>query len=269
MARSAAVPDRAGAGAEEAQVKERERIHGMHAVAALLKRSPERVESLAVLRGRRDRRLEDVLAAARAQGIAVRELPREELDRLAPGVNQGVVAEVRAAAALDESHLFDELLPGLAGPALLLVLDGVTDPHNLGACLRSADAFGAHAVIVPRDNSAPLNATARKVASGAADAVPLVSVTNLARTLRALQDAGVWIVGAAGEAGQSITAVDLRGAVALVMGAEGSGMRRLTREHCDHLASIPMCGEVSSLNVSVATGVFLYEASRQRSAPRT
>jgi 23S rRNA (guanosine2251-2'-O)-methyltransferase len=237
----------------------------MHAVAALLKRSPERVESLAVLRGRRDRRLEEVLAAARAQGIAVRELPREELDRLAPGVNQGVVAEVRAAAVLEESYLFDELLPGLAGPALLLVLDGVTDPHNLGACLRSADAFGAHAVIVPRDNSAPLNATARKVASGAADVVPLVSVTNLARTLRALQEAGVWIVGAAGEAGQSITAVDLRGAVALVMGAEGSGMRRLTREHCDHLASIPMCGEVSSLNVSVATGVFLYEARRQRS----
>ena len=233
-------------------MKERERIHGMHAVAALLKRSPERVESLAVLRGRRDRRLEELLAVARTQGIAVRELPREELDRLAPGVNQGVVAEVRAAAALDESYLFDELLPGLAGPALLLVLDGVTDPHNLGACLRSADAFGAHAVIVPRDNSAPLNA------------VPLVSVTNLARTLRALQEAGVWIVGAAGEAGQGIAAVDLRGAVALVMGAEGSGMRRLTREHCDHLASIPMCGEVSSLNVSVATGVFLYEARRQR-----
>ncbi|MBP6382452.1 MAG: 23S rRNA (guanosine(2251)-2'-O)-methyltransferase RlmB [Pseudomonadales bacterium] len=248
-------------------MKERERIHGMHAVAALLKRSPERVESLAVLRGRRDRRLEELLAAARAQGIAVRELAREELDRLAPGVHQGVVAEVRAAAALDESCLLDELLPGLAGPALLLVLDGVTDPHNLGACLRSADAFGAHALIVPRDNSAPLNATARKAASGAADAVPLVSVTNLARTLRALQEAGVWIVGAAGEAGQNITAVDLRGAVALVMGAEGGGMRRLTREHCDHLASIPMCGEVSSLNVSVATGVFLYEARRQRGFP--
>ncbi len=175
-----------------------------------------------------------------------------------------MVAGVCAAAYVDEGYLVDELLPGLAGPALLLVLDGVTDPHNLGACLRSADAFGAHAVIVPRDNCAPLNATARKVASGAADVVPLVSVTNLARTLRALQEAGVWIVGAAGEAGQGIAAVDLRGAVALVMGAEGSGMRRLTREHCDHLAAIPMCGEVSSLNVSVATGVFLYEARRQR-----
>ena len=248
-------------------MKERERIHGMHAVAALLKRSPERVESLAVLRGRRDRRLEELLATARAQGIGVRELPREELDRLAPGVHQGVVAEVRAAAALTEAFLFDELLPALADPALLLVLDGVTDPHNLGACLRSADAFGAQAVIVPRDNSAPLNATARKVASGAADVVPLVSVTNLARTLRALQEAGVWIVGAAGEAERGIAAVDLRGAVALVMGAEGGGMRRLTREHCDHLASIPMCGEVSSLNVSVATGVFLYEARRQRGFP--
>ncbi len=245
-------------------MKERERIHGIHAIGALLRRSPERVESLAVLRGRRDRRLDELLQAARAHGIAVRECAREELDRLAPGVHQGAVAEVRAALPLGEEALFDALLPGLTEPPLLLVLDGVTDPHNLGACLRSADAFGAHAVIVPRDNAAPLNATARKAASGAADMVPLVVVTNLARTLRALQQAGVWIVGAAGEAAQALSAVDLRAAVALVMGAEGGGMRRLTREHCDHLAAIPMCGEVSSLNVSVATGVFLYEARRQR-----
>jgi 23S rRNA (guanosine2251-2'-O)-methyltransferase len=177
-----------------------------------------------------------------------------------------VAARVRAAAALDEDHLFQSLLPGIAGPALLLVLDGVTDPHNLGACLRSADAFGAHAVVVPRDHSAPLNATARKAASGAADVVPLVSVTNLARTLRALQEAGVWIVGAAGEAAQALGSVDLKGPIALVLGAEGSGLRRLTREHCDFLAAIPLAGTVSSLNVSVAAGVFLYEAARQRGA---
>ncbi len=245
-------------------MKERERIHGIHAVGTVLRRSPERVESLAVLRGRRDGRLEELLQAARLHAIAVRECAREELDRLASGVHQGVVAEVRVAMALGEDFLFETLLPALEEPPLLLVLDAITDPHNLGACLRSADAFGAHAVIVPRDNAAPLNATARKAASGAADLVPLVAVTNLARTLRALQQAGVWIIGAAGEAAETLTAVDLGGAVALVMGAEGSGMRRLTREHCDHLAAIPMCGEVASLNVSVATGVFLYEARRQR-----
>lgn len=243
---------------------ERERIHGIHAVGALLRRSPERIESVSVLRGRQDRRLEELVQAAREQAIAVRECARDELDRLAGGVHQGVVAEVRALAPRGEDFLFDALLPGLAEPALLLVLDGVTDPHNLGACLRSADAFGAHALIVPRDNAAPLNATARKAASGAADVVPLVVVTNLARTLRALQQAGIWIVGAAGEASSALSAIDLRAAVALVMGAEGRGMRRLTREHCDHLAAIPMHGEVSSLNVSVATGICLYEARRQR-----
>jgi 23S rRNA (guanosine2251-2'-O)-methyltransferase len=246
-------------------MKEQESVHGLHAVSALLKSSPARVVSIHVLRGRRDRRLEELLAEVRTHGLGVSESSREELDRLADGgVHQGVVARVRPVEALGEAFLFDELLPGLQGPALLLVLDGVTDPHNLGACLRSADAFGANAVIVPRDNSAPLNATVRKVASGAAEVVPLVSVTNLVRTLRSLQEMGIWIVGAAGEARQDITAMDLRGAVALVMGAEGSGMRRLTREHCDYLASIPMSGEVSSLNVSVATGVFLYEARRQR-----
>jgi 23S rRNA (guanosine2251-2'-O)-methyltransferase len=246
-------------------VTEEQSVHGLHPVGALLKRAPERVQTLFVLGGRRDRRLQELLDSAARHGVSVREQSREELDRRAPGaVHQGVIAEVRAAQALGEAFLFDQLLTGLEGPALLLVLDGVTDPHNLGACLRSADAFGAHALIVPRDNAAPLNATARKVASGAAEVVPLVSVTNLARTLRALQQAGVWIVGAAGEAEQDISQVDLRGPVALVMGAEGAGMRRLTREHCDYLASIPMAGEVSSLNVSVATGVFLYETFRQR-----
>jgi 23S rRNA (guanosine2251-2'-O)-methyltransferase len=153
----------------------------------------------------------------------------------------------------------------LTVPPFLLLLDGVTDPHNLGACLRSADAAGVHGVIVPRDKSAPLNATARKVACGAAEVVPFYQVTNLARTMRSLQEAGVWIIGAAGEATASIYDTKLNGPLALAMGAEGSGLRRLTREHCDSLAKIPMVGSVSSLNVSVATGVFLFEALRQRS----
>lgn len=247
--------------------QEEQSIHGLHAVQAVLARSPERVASLAVLGGRRDQRLQQLLDLAQQQGLAVRQCSRDELDRLAPGaVHQGVVAQLKPAQMLGEAFLFDELLGRCEGRALLLVLDGVTDPHNLGACLRSADAFGAHAVIVPRDNAAPLNATARKVASGAADMVPLISVTNLARTLRSLQEAGVWIIGAAGEAQQPIASIDLRGPIALVMGAEGAGMRRLTREHCDFLAAIPMAGEVSSLNVSVATGVFLYEAFRQRNS---
>lgn len=243
---------------------ELEHIYGIHAVGAVLRRNPGCVEKLIVLRGRHDRRLEELLQCARERAVSLRECSREELDRLVSGVHQGVVAQVRAAAPRDERFLFEELLPGLGEPALLLVLDGLTDPHNLGACLRCADAFGAHAVIVSRDNRAPLNAVARKAASGAAEVMPLVAVTNLARALRALQREGVWIVGAAGESAESLVTMDLRGSVALVMGAEGSGMRRLTREHCDYLASIPMHGEVGSLNVSVATGIFLYEARRQR-----
>jgi len=171
---------------------------------------------------------------------------------------------VQALGTVGEDYLFGEGLAALEESALLLILDGVTDPHNLGACLRSAEAFGAQALIAPRDNAAPLNATARKVASGAAELVPVVSVANLARTIRRLQEAGIWIVGAAGEAGQRIWSVDLRGPVAIAMGAEGRGLRRLTREHCDFLVSIPMAGEVSSLNVSVAAGICLYEARRQR-----
>lgn len=240
-------------------------LFGFHAVGVRLKTAPASLIEVYVDPTRRDARMKQFLARTAEAGVRVIEADGPRLAKLCGSAgHQGVAARVQA---LEGVRTLDELLDDLQEQGtvpLLLVLDGVTDPHNLGACLRSADAFGAHAVIVPRDNSAPLNATARKVASGAADVVPLVSVTNLARTLRALQEAGVWIVGAAGEAGQGIAAVDLRGAVALVMGAEGSGMRRLTREHCDHLASIPMCGEVSSLNVSVATGVFLYEARRQR-----
>jgi 23S rRNA (guanosine2251-2'-O)-methyltransferase len=164
--------------------------------------------------------------------------------------------------------MLDELLERGEGPALLLVLDGVTDPHNLGACLRTADAAGAQAVIVPKDKSATLNATVRKVACGAAEVIPLVAVTNLARTLEKLQKKGLWVVGTAGEAEQMIYQLDMTGPTVLVMGAEGKGMRRLTREHCDYLAKLPMGGSVSSLNVSVATGVCLFEAVRQRRAAK-
>jgi 23S rRNA (guanosine2251-2'-O)-methyltransferase len=165
-------------------------------------------------------------------------------------------------------NMLDELLERGEGPALLLVLDGVTDPHNLGACLRTADAAGAQAVIVPKDKSATLNATVRKVACGAAEVIPLVAVTNLARTLEKLQKKGLWVVGTAGEAEQMIYQLDMTGPTVLVMGAEGKGMRRLTREHCDYLAKLPMGGSVSSLNVSVATGVCLFEAVRQRRAAK-
>ena len=244
-------------------------IHGVHAVEAMIARSPDRIEELLLAPGRRDQRLQRLRESAMAAGVRVRDASKQDFDRHAgDAVHQGVLARVKSALALGEDWLFDTLLPGLSGPALLLVLDGVTDPHNLGACLRNADAFGAHAVIVPKDHSAPLNATARKAASGAADVVPLVSVTNLARALRTLQEAGVWIVGAAGESAAELRTVDLCGPIALVLGAEGSGMRRLTREHCDYLAAIPMAGTVSSLNVSVAAGVFLYEAARQRKALR-
>jgi 23S rRNA (guanosine2251-2'-O)-methyltransferase len=198
--------------------------------------------------------------------VPVRRVARTELDERVPGVShQGVVAEMTVAAALSENEL-PQFLDGLGKPPLLLILDGVQDPHNLGACLRSADAAGVDAVILPKDRSAPLNATARKVACGAAETVPVVRVTNLARTLRAIRDAGVWLYGAAGEAQQALYDVDLSGPVALVLGGEGKGLRRLTREHCDALMAIPLAGSVSSLNVSVAAGICLFEARRQRAA---
>lgn len=242
----------------------REIIFGLHAVQSLLKSAPERVLELLVLQGRQDQRMQQVLASAKTQGITVSEKPRKTLDGMAEGNHQGVVAIAKPGKAHTEAYLF-ELIEGLGDvPPFLLVLDGVTDPHNLGACLRTADAAGVHALIVPKDNSAGLTETARKVACGAADTVPLIPVTNLSRTLKTLQEKGVWIVGTAGEVELNIYQAPLTGPLALVMGAEGKGMRRLTREHCDHLAFIPMAGGVSSLNVSVATGVALFEAVRQR-----
>ncbi|MEY3037659.1 MAG: hypothetical protein RL143_226 [Pseudomonadota bacterium] len=240
-----------------------EMVFGIHAVTTLLSRDPERVKKLFVVQGRLDQKIESILDLAAEQGISVERVNKNRLDDRVQGVHQGVVAEVKPMPLLGDKEL-DNLLDQISGTPLLLVLDGVTDPHNLGACLRTADAAGVHAVIAPRDKSAPLNATASKVACGAAEAIPYFQVTNLSRTLAQLQERGIWIVGTAGEADATIYQSDLKGPLALVMGAEGKGMRRLTRENCDLLINIPMAGEVSSLNVSVATGVTLFEIVRQR-----
>ena len=243
-----------------------EYIFGIHAATTTLNRDSKRVKGMWVQKGRNDNRMQKLLDLAAQQGIRMQWASRKELDDMVEGgVHQGVVVAVEPIQAKNEQFL-DSMLDKLEEPAFLLVLDGVTDPHNLGACLRTADAAGVHAVIAPKDKSAPLNATASKVACGAAEVVPYVLVTNLARTLKDLQQRGIWITGTAGEAQTLIYDADLKGPMALVMGAEGKGMRRLTREHCDHLVKIDMAGEVSSLNVSVATGVCLFEAVRQRKA---
>ena len=246
-------------------MKKAERVFGLHAVHSLLQRNPTRVAVLLVLESRSDGRVSEILQLAGKANVPVRRVSRHELDELVPGVShQGVLAETGSSApGLGENDL-PGLLENLGKSVFLLVLDGVQDPHNLGACLRSADAAGVDAVIVPRDRSAPLNSTVRKVACGAAESVPVIRVTNLARTLRALKEAGVWVYGAAAEAESALYEADLSGALALVLGGEGKGLRRLTREHCDGLIAIPMTGSLSSLNVSVATGVCLFEARRQR-----
>lgn len=242
---------------------QQEWLYGLHAMQSVLENEPERVLEVLVLKGRDDDRLKNIINQARRFGISVQFCQRKVLDDKVQGEqHQGVVARAKPARALDEADL-DAILSRHAEP-FLLVLDGVTDPHNIGACLRTADAAGVHALIVPKDKSGGLTATARKVACGAAESVPLIQVTNLARTLKHLQEKGVWIAGTAGDAEQLIYDVDLKGPTALVMGAEGKGMRRLTREHCDQLVKLPMAGAVSSLNVSVATGVCLYEIVRQR-----
>lgn len=239
-------------------------VFGIHAVQALLDSDPQRFQEVFILKGRDDRRLQTLVKALEAQGIVIQVASKQVLDNKSEGaVHQGIIARVKPGRQYQEGDLPD-LLASLDSP-FLLILDGVTDPHNLGACMRSADAAGVHAIILPKDRSAQLNATAKKVASGAAEHIPLIRVTNLARTMRALQEANVWIVGTAGEADHTLYQSKMTGPMALVMGAEGEGMRRLTREHCDELISIPMAGSVSSLNVSVATGVCLFEAVRQRS----
>ncbi|MFC3094816.1 23S rRNA (guanosine(2251)-2'-O)-methyltransferase RlmB [Alteromonas sediminis] len=242
---------------------QQEWLYGLHAVTAVLEKEPARIMEVWALKGRDDERLIKVITMSRQHGVSVQFCNRSTLDNKVNGErHQGVVARARPARVLDENDL-DELLEQTTTP-LFLVLDGITDPHNLGACLRTADAAGVTAVIVPKDKSVSITATVRKVACGAAEVMPLIQVTNLARTLKHLQDKRVWVVGTAGEADKLLYDISLTGPLALVMGAEGKGMRRLTRETCDELAKLPMAGEVSSLNVSVATGVCLYECVRQR-----
>lgn len=237
-------------------------IHGFHAVTAKLRHDPEGVRELCVAAGRQDARMRDLVQLAESRGVRVTPLDAARLDGLAGNTrHQGVMAKV---AAQQKYLTVDDVLDGLQEPALLLVLDGVTDPHNLGACLRVADAAGAHAVIAPKDRACGLNATAIKVASGAADTMPYIVVTNLARSLREIKERGIWTIGAAGEATRDLYAIDQKGPTAWVLGAEGEGLRRLTRDTCDELARIPMSGSVESLNVSVASGICLYETRRQR-----
>lgn len=241
-------------------------IYGFHAINARLRQSAGSVQEIYLAAGRQDGRTRDLVKLAEVQGVRVIPTDPARLDGMAGGHgkaarHQGAVARITAA----QHHVtLDDVLDTLAEPALLLVLDGVQDPHNLGACLRVADAAGAHAVVAPKDRAVGLNATAVKVACGAADAVPFITVTNLARALREMRERGIRTIGADAGAGQDIYGVDLKGPLALVLGAEGSGLRRLTRETCDVLAQIPMHGSVESLNVSVAGGICLFEARRQR-----
>ncbi|TXR54114.1 23S rRNA (guanosine(2251)-2'-O)-methyltransferase RlmB [Reinekea thalattae] len=244
-------------------------VFGLHAANSALEAHPDRVREVVLLKGRQDNRMNKLLDLVREQGVRFRLVDRASFDRilqkqqLTDARHQGVLLQTIAAPVLKEDDL-DAMLDELEQPPLLLVLDGVTDPHNIGACLRSCDAAGAHALIVPKDKSATLTPTAVNIASGAADTVPFFAVTNLARTLESLKQRGIWIYGTAGEASTSIYQNKLTGPMALVMGAEGKGLRRLTRETCDVLINIPMAGEVSSLNVSVAAGVCLFEVVRQR-----
>ena len=242
-----------------------DRVWGLHAVTAALRNDPENITRLLVDRSRRDRRLKEVIDLAQEVGLRAEQIDAPQLTREAgTDRHQGVVAYYQAAEELDEGAL-EDLLDRAENP-LILVLDGVTDPHNLGACLRTADAAGVTAVVVPRDKAVGITPTVRKVACGAAETMPFIQVTNLARTLDDLKQRGLWVTGTAGEGDQSLYDVDFKGPSVLVMGAEGAGMRRLTRERCDHLVRIPMQGQVESLNVSVATGVCLYEIVRQRAS---
>ena len=240
--------------------------YGLHAVRVLLTRSPARVRRVLVASGRDAGRHAEIRTLAQGAGVQVSAADEALLDRMAEGGrHQGVVAEIAPRAGDPETQL-EEALEAAGESPLLLVLDGLQDPHNLGACLRSADAAGVAAVIAPRDRAAGLTPVVRKVAAGAADTVPFVSVVNLARTLRELKARGIWLVGTDDDADKSLYEVELTGPMAIVVGSEGEGMRRLTRECCDQLVSIPMAGAVESLNVSVATGIVLFEAVRQRRA---
>lgn len=240
-------------------------IFGFHAVTSRIRHEASSVEEIYVDSGRSDRRMQDLVQTAKAAGVRIIQTDDQRLSSIVgTRRHQGVVAK---AGELSLARNLDELLDAIDGPPLLLVLDGITDPHNLGACLRVADGVGAHAVIAPKDRAVGLNATAAKVASGAAETVPYITVTNLARTLRELKERDILLVGTSDDVDKTIYDVDFSGGVAIIMGSEGEGMRRLTRETCDVLVQIPMFGSVESLNVSVASGVCLYEARRQRLVP--
>lgn len=237
-------------------------IFGFHAVTARLRHDAASVQEIYIDAGRQDRRMQELLRAAQAVNVRIIQADDQRLSNIVgTRRHQGVVAK---AEELSLARNLDELLDAIVGPPLLLVLDGITDPHNLGACLRVADGAGAHAVIAPKDRAVGLNATAAKVASGAAETVPYITVTNLARTLRELKERDIRLIGTTDDTEKNLYDADFSGPAALVMGSEGEGMRRLTRETCDMLISIPMLGSVESLNVSVATGVCLFEAGRQR-----
>jgi 23S rRNA (guanosine2251-2'-O)-methyltransferase len=237
-------------------------LFGFHAVGVRLKTAPASVGEVHVDMARRDQRMRQLIERAQAAMVRLVDSDDARLTQLAGTPrHQGVVARV---SPLPQSHSLDDLLDAIEGPPLLLVLDGVTDPHNLGACLRVADGAGVHAVIAPKDHAVGLNATVAKVASGAAETVPYLMVTNLARTLNELKERDIRIVGLSDDAPQTLYQADLQGPLALVLGAEGKGMRQLTRKTCDALLRIPMHGAVESLNVSVAAGVCMYEARRQR-----
>lgn len=238
-------------------------VFGLHPVTALFERHPQRIQRLLILQGREDQKIKTILQLAKQNRIRSEFLSRSELDQLAHGENhQGVIAFTTPAKTFSEDDL-ENLLSEIKKP-LLLILDGIQDPHNLGACLRSADAAGVHAVIAPRDKAVGITPAVSKVACGAAETVPFIQVTNLARTMKFLQNQGVWVYGAAAEATKNLYEGEFTGPTAIALGAEGTGLRRLTQDHCDVLLKIPMQGTVTSLNVSVATGVFLFEALRQR-----
>ena len=245
-----------------------ELVFGYHATESLIRQRPGHIQTLMVQADRNDKRMQALNDLAHSQGVAITRCAKSDLDAVTSERHQGVIARLQqgasyeAAGQTSESDLMAMVVS--AERPLLLILDGVTDPHNLGACLRSADAAGVTAVVFPKDKSADVNDVARKVASGAAETVPWVRVTNLARTMEHLKQAGVWIIGASGEVPETLHDQDLTVSCALVLGSEGSGMRRLTRESCDFMVSLPMAGAVSSLNVSVAAGICLFEAVRQR-----
>jgi 23S rRNA (guanosine2251-2'-O)-methyltransferase len=247
-----------------------EKVYGLHAVRALLTRHAGRVTAVTIAEGRAEPRVAELQALAQKAGKAVKRAPPASFKQLfGDAVHQGVYVDVQPLPPWHEEELIGALTAALESgnqKPYVLVLDGVQDPHNLGACLRTADATGALAVVIPKDRAVQMNATVRKVAAGAAETTPLAVVTNLARTLRLLKDAGLWIVGADAEAPKLAHETDLGGPIALVMGAEGAGLRQLTRETCDFLVRLPQQGSVESLNVSVAAGMLLYEALRQRLA---